>query len=138
MSATTCNQPPSATFLLHQCHAQDATLSSIWHEGLVRDRSASRRVARMYIVTSTCTEKKIYIYIYRIGLHSPQTTSESHQYITQTSRVRAGSDYGRKQTRKRRTTSILAIPGCRRGTHPRSKKKKKKQLQMNNQRARVK
>ena len=43
------------------CHAQDATLSSIWHEGLVRDRSASRRVARMDIVTSTCTEKKRYI-----------------------------------------------------------------------------
>ena len=45
------------------CHAQDATLSSIWHEGLVRDRSASRRLARMDIVTSTCTEKKRYIYI---------------------------------------------------------------------------
>ena len=62
------------------CHAQDGTLSSIWHEGLVRDRSASRRVARMDIVTSTCTEKKRYIY--RVGLHSPQATSESHQYIT--------------------------------------------------------
>ncbi|KAI5012381.1 hypothetical protein ZWY2020_024515 [Hordeum vulgare] len=43
------------------CNAQDAMLSSIWHEGLVRDRSASRRVTRMDIVTSTCTEKKIYI-----------------------------------------------------------------------------
>ena len=43
-----------------------------------------------------------------------------------------------KNKREKKTTSILAILGRRPGTHPRSmKKKKKKQLQMNNQRARV-
>ena len=43
--------------IMSLCHAQDATISSIWHEGLVRDRSASCRFARMDIVTSTYTEK---------------------------------------------------------------------------------
>src|SRR4051812_3255113 len=47
-----------------------------WLEGLDRDRSASRRVARMDIITSTCTtEMSICNW-----LTLAQTTSESHQY----------------------------------------------------------
>ena len=46
------------------------------------------------------------------------------QYIQSPCR-RAGSDYGRNQTIKT-TTFLLAIPGCRSGTHPKSKKQKKK------------
>ena len=118
------------------CHAQDATLSSIWHEGLIRDRSASRRVARMDIVTSTCTEKKRYIKSWlTLATSYMRVTSVQYIIIKSKSRVRLRT----KTNEKRRTTSILAIPGCRPGTHPRSmKKKKKKQLQMNNQHARVK
>ena len=76
------------------CHAQDATLSSIWHEGLVRDSSASRRVARMDIITSTCTEK--------MSIRSWLTLATSYirdtsvQYI-QSSGRRAGSIYGRNK-----------------------------------------
>ena len=120
------------------CHAQDATLSSIWHEGLVRDRSASRRVARMDIVTSTCTKKKLYIYKKNwltLATCYIRVASVHYIIIKSKSRVRLWT----KTNEKRRTTSILAIPGCRPGTHPRSMtKKKKKQLQMNNQRTRVK
>ena len=64
-----------------------------------------------------------------------RVTSVHYIIIKSKSRVRLRT----KTNEKRRTTSILAIPGCRLGTHPRSMmKKKKKQLQMNNQRARVK
>ena len=64
------------------CHAQDATLSSIWHEGLVMDRSASRRFARMDIVTSTCTEKMRYMELAytRHKLHQSHiSTLHNHQ-----------------------------------------------------------
>ena len=67
--------------LIPTCNTQEATLSLIWHEGLVRDRSASRRVARMDIVTSTCTEKMIYMELAytRHKLHQSHS-STIHKY----------------------------------------------------------
>ncbi|KAI4987699.1 hypothetical protein ZWY2020_028457 [Hordeum vulgare] len=90
---------------IHYCHAQDAVLSLFWHEGLDRDRNASRCFARMDIVTSTCTEK--------MSIRSWLTIATSYIRVTliQPYRVimkKSRSKYGRKQAIKERRPSLLS------------------------------
>ena len=84
--------------MLHHWNAQDAILSLFWLEGLDRDRSASRRFARMDIITSTCKEEmSIWNWLTLTTSYINITSIQKH---IQTSYGRAGSDYGRKQTIK--------------------------------------
>ena len=77
------------------CHAQDAILSLFWHEGLNRDRSASRHFARMDIITSTCKEEmSIWNWLTLATSYIKITSIQQH---IQSSYTRAGSDYGRNQ-----------------------------------------